>query len=152
LYLKLQRLDEADREYRYAMFVFPQYPLAMVGQGKVKVARGDLDAALAIYLDQLKRTPTLDLASRIGDLYAQQGDAAQAERYYQSAEDVAGPGIAQTEANLALFLADHNRKLSEAVTIAEAVATVRHDIFTEDALAWAYYKVGRIDDALAASK
>jgi len=152
LYLRIGRLDDADREYHRAVFQFPNYPLAMIGQGKVKVARGDRDGALAIYLDQLKRTPTLDLAARIGDLYAERGDVAQSERYYQLAEDVAGPGVAQTEGNLALFLADHNRKLSEAVKIAEAVAAVREDIFTEDALAWAYYKVGRLDDAFAASQ
>jgi tetratricopeptide (TPR) repeat protein len=152
LYLRLERLDDADREYGRALFVFPNYPLAMIGRGKVKVARGDRDGALAIYLDQVKRTPTLDLAGRIGDLYAERGDAAQSERYYQMAEDAAGPGIAQTEANLALFLADHNRKLPEAVKIAEAVAAERQDIFTEDALAWAYYKVGRLDDAAAASQ
>jgi len=29
---------------------------------------------------------------------------------------------------------------------------VRHDIFTEDALAWAYFKVGRLDEAFAASQ
>ena len=118
----------------------------------MKVARGDRDGALAIYLEQLKRTPTLDLAARIGDLYAERANAAQSERYYQLAEDLAGPGVAQTEANLALFLADHNRKLSEAVKIAEAVAATRQDIFTEDALAWAYYKVGRLDEAFAASQ
>jgi tetratricopeptide (TPR) repeat protein len=132
--------------------VFPRYPLAMIGQGKVKAAHGDFDGALTIYLDQLTRTPTLDLAARVGDLYARRGDAAQAERYYQMAEDVAGPGMVQTEGNLALFLADHDRKLPDAVTIAEAVSKTRRDIFTEDALAWAYYKAGRLDDALAASQ
>src|SRR5438105_3446851 len=35
---------------------------------------------------------------------------------------------------------------------AQAVAATRDDIFTRDALAWAYYKVGRIDDAFAASE
>jgi tetratricopeptide (TPR) repeat protein len=134
------------------VFVFPGYPLGVIGQGKVQVARGDRDGALAIYLEQLKRTPTLDLAARIGDLYATRGDAAQSERYYQLAEDLAGPGVVQTEANLALYLADHDRKLSEAVTIAEAVAAKRHDIFTEDALAWAYYKTGRFNDAYTASQ
>ena len=152
LELKLQRLDDADREYRFAVFMFPNYPLAMIGRGKVKVARGDLQGALEIYLDQLKRTPTLDLAARIGDVYASLGNASEAKRYYQLAEDVAGPAIAQTEANLALFLADHNLKLPEAVSIAEAVGSTRHDIFTEDALAWAYYKTGRIDKAFLASQ
>jgi tetratricopeptide (TPR) repeat protein len=152
LYLKLHRLDDADREFRRAVFLFPNYPLAVMGQGKVLVARGDRDRALAIYLEQLKRTPTLDLAARIGDLYAARGDAAQSEHYYQLAEDLAGPGVAQTEANLALYLADHDRKLSDAVTIAEAVVAKRRDIFTEDALAWAYYKAGRFKDAYAASQ
>ena len=152
LSLKLHKLDDADREFRRAVFLFPNYPLAMIGQGKVRVARGDREGALAIYLAQLKRTPTLDVAARIGDLYATRGDAAQSEHYYQLAEDLAGPGMAQTEANLALYLADHDRKTSDAVTIAEAVAAKRHDIFTEDALAWAYYKVGRVKDAYAASQ
>ena len=152
LYLKMHRWDDADREYRRAIFVFPDYPLAVVGQGKLQVARGDRDRALALYLEQLKRTPTLDLAARIGDLYAERGDAVQSEHYYQLAEDLAGPGVAQTEANLALFLADHDRKLPAAVEIAETVAAARHDIFTEDALAWAYYKAGRFDEAYAASQ
>jgi hypothetical protein len=33
------------------------------------------------------------------------------------------------------------------VTIAEAAAADRHDIFTEDALAWACFKAGRTGDA-----
>jgi len=152
LSLKLHQLDDADREFRRAVFLFPNYPLAVIGRGKVRAARGDREGALAIYLEQLKRTPTLDLAARIGDLYATRGDAAQSEHYYQLAEDLAGPGVVQTEANLALYLADHDRKLSDAVTIAEAVAAKRHDIFTEDALAWAYYKAGRLTDADAASQ
>jgi tetratricopeptide (TPR) repeat protein len=152
LYLKMHRWDDADREYRRAIFVFPNYPLAVVGRGKLQAARGDHDSALTIYLEQLKRTPTLDLAARIGDLYAERGDAVQSAHYYQLAEDLAGPSVAQTEANLALFLADHDRKLSEAVTIAETVAAARQDIFTEDALAWAYYKTGRLDEASAASQ
>jgi tetratricopeptide (TPR) repeat protein len=151
LLLKMGRVADADREFRRAVFVYPNYPLAVIGQGKVKVARGEPDEALTIFLEQLKRTQTLDLAARIGDLYAERGDTAQAERYYQMAEDVAGPAIAQTEANLALFLAERGRKLSDAVTIAETVARTRHDIFTDDALAWAYFKVGRIAEAQAAS-
>jgi tetratricopeptide (TPR) repeat protein len=151
LSLRMGRLNDADRDYRRATFLFPKYPHAVIGLGKVRVARGDREGALAIYRDQMKRTPTLDLAARVGDLYAGAGNRAESERYYQLAEDLAGPGAAQTEAHLALFLADHDRKLPEAVKIGEAVAAVRQDIFTEDAVAWAYYKVGRLDEALAAS-
>jgi hypothetical protein len=117
----------------------------------VHAARGEDEAALAIYRDQLARTPTLDLAGRIGDLLAARGSREESERYYQLAEDLAGPPLAQTEANLAIFLADHNRRLGDALTIAQTVAAVRHDIQTDDALAWTLFKVGRVDEALAAS-
>lgn len=152
LHLKRGQLADADREYRRATFLYPNYPLAMVGQGKVKAAQGDRDAALRVYLDQLSRTPTLDIAARIGDLYTEEGRSSDAEHYYQLAEQLAGPGIAQTEAALPLFLAEHDRKLTDAVAIAEAVAAKRHDIFTEDALAWSYFKVGRLEIAYATSR
>jgi len=151
LQLRLGKLDAADRAFRRSAFVFPLYPHAMIGLAKVKAARGHRAGALAAYADQLRRTPTMDLAARIGDLHAAGGAAAEAERYYRLAEDLAGPPIAQTEAHLALFLAEHNRKMDEAVQVAEAVARNRHDIFTEDALAWSYFKAGRVADAKAAS-
>jgi tetratricopeptide (TPR) repeat protein len=152
LYLRMAKFEQADREYRRASFIFPAYPLAVIGQGKVKAARGDHEGALAIYVDQMKRTPTLELAARIGDLYARRGDTFEAERYYRIAEDLAGPDLVQTEATLALFLAEHGRRLEDAVKMAEAVAATRQDIFTDDALAWAYYRVGRLEEALAASR
>jgi tetratricopeptide (TPR) repeat protein len=151
LYFRMKKLEEAEREYRRAAFIFPEYPFAMIGLGKVAIARGQRREALNIYLEQLKRTPTLELAGRIGDVYADDGNLVESERYYLLGEDLAGPAIAQTEANLALFLAERNRKLQEAVKAAEAVAATRRDIFTEDALAWAYFKTGRLDDALRAS-
>lgn len=152
LYLRMGQLVNAEREYRRAAFLFPNHPFAMIGHGKVQAVRGNREGALAIFLEQFRRTPTLDLAARIGDLYAQGGNSAETERYYQLGEELAGPGIAQTEANLALFLAEHDRKLPEAVKVAQAVATKRHDIFTQDALAWAYYKTGRLDEAFSASQ
>jgi len=146
------RIADANREYRRAAFLFPNYPHAIVGLGKVMIARGDRDGALETYVEQFRRTPTLDLAARIGDLEARRGRPADAERYYRLAEEIAGPEIAQTEAHLALFLAERDRRLPDAVRIAETVAATRHDIFTDDALAWSYYKAGRRADALAASQ
>jgi hypothetical protein len=72
-----------------------------------------------------------------------------AERQYALAE--AGWRVDAPEPkHLARFLADHDRKVPEAVTIAEKASAERHDIFTEDALAWAYFKAGRIADARGA--
>jgi len=150
LLLRLNRLDDADREFRRAVFLYPQYPLARVGSGKVLAARGDAKGALAIFVDQLSRTPTLDLAARIGDLHRADGRTSEAEHYYQLAEELAGPSATQTEAAVALFLADHDRKVPEAVAIAEAVVRNRSDIASEHALAWAYFKAGMLTKASAA--
>jgi tetratricopeptide (TPR) repeat protein len=152
LYLRMGRVNDAEREFRRAAFFFAEYPHAVIGLGKVKAARGDRDGALDLFLAQLKRTPTLDLAARVGDLFAAQGNPIESERYYQLAEDLAGPAATQTEPALALFLAERNRKLPEAVRIAEAVAATRHDIFTDDAVAWSLFKTGRIEEAYAASQ
>jgi len=147
LQLKFGRPDEAAREFRRAVFAFGHYPLAEVGAGKAKLALGDRAGALAIFLDEMRRAPTLDLAARIGDLYSTSGRSDEAEHYYALAEYLAGPIPSQTEATLALFLAEHGRKLTQAVALAEQVAALRHDIVTDHALAWAYFKVGRIDGA-----
>ena len=53
---------------------------------------------------------------------------------------------------LARFLAEHDRGAEEAVRMAEQAAVDRHDIFTEDALAWAYFKAGRVKDAAVAMR
>jgi hypothetical protein len=40
--------------------------------------------------------------------------------------------------------------VDEAVRLAESAAAERRDIFTEDALAWSYFKAGRLTDAASA--
>ena len=147
LQLKVGRPAAAEREFRRALFAFAHYPLAEVGAGKARLALGDPAGALTIFLDEMRRAPTLDLAARIGDLYSSEDRVEQAEHYYALAEDLAGPAPAQTEAALALFFAERGRKLTQAVSLAEQVAAMRHDIATDHALAWAYFKVGRMDEA-----
>jgi tetratricopeptide (TPR) repeat protein len=51
---------------------------------------------------------------------------------------------------LARFLAEHDLNVDEAVRLAEGAASDRHDIFTEDALAWSYFKAGRLSEAATA--
>jgi Flp pilus assembly protein TadD len=51
---------------------------------------------------------------------------------------------------LARLLADRSARINEAVALAERAASERHDIFTDDALAWCYFKAGRVADARAA--
>ena len=121
-----------------------------MGSARVKTAKGDYAGALEIYLELLKRGPLPYLAARAGELYEQLGQHTDAERYFALAEngwryDTPEPTL------LAAFLAAHDRKLPDAVRIAEDTAKRRHDIYTMDALAWSYFRAGRVADAAKAS-
>jgi tetratricopeptide (TPR) repeat protein len=150
LLLQLGRLDAAQREYDHAAFIFPAHPFAAMGRARVKAAEGDRRGALEIYLELIKRSPQPALAARIGELYEELGQAKEAEHFYALAEtgwryDTPEPTL------LVAFLAAHDRKLADAVKIGEETAARRQDIFTMDALAWAYFRSGRVADAAKAS-
>ena len=51
---------------------------------------------------------------------------------------------------LALFLADHDLRLPEALELARKELEARRDIYTYDVLAWALYKNGQAREAQAA--
>jgi tetratricopeptide (TPR) repeat protein len=150
LYWQMGRLADAAHEYHWADYVFPGHPFAQHGLAKVKEAAGDLAGAVAIYKELMSSAPAPDIAAKLGELLDVLGRPADAARYYALAEtgwrvDVPQPAM------LARFLAEHDRHPDEAVALAELAAADRHDIFTEDSLAWAYFKVGRLTDAAAAS-
>ena len=143
LYLRLGQLHEAEAAYIASSHAFPGHPFAIAGYARLLAARGDRSGALALLQELALHAPTPDVAARTGDLLAQLGRTDEAERQYALAES--GWRVDAPEPkNLARFLADHGRKIPEAVAIAEKAAAERHDIFTEDALAWACFKAGRI--------
>jgi tetratricopeptide (TPR) repeat protein len=150
LLLARGRVADAAREYDHAQFVFPAHPLALEGRARVLLARGQPDAAAPIVTELVETAPSPAALALAGDVFAALGRQAEAERHYLLAE-AAWQSDAPEPARLALFLADRGRRPDEAVRIARQAAAERHDIFTADALAWACFKAGRIDEAVAAS-
>ena len=150
----LGRIDAASREFARAEHVFPGHPYARAGLARVSAARGDYPRALGMYRALLAGAPTPELAATVGDLLARTGDATGAEAMYAHAETLEREGWKSEEpqpAALARMLAERGRDVEEAVTLAEEGARTRSDIFTMDALAWAYFRAGRVSDAHAAS-
>lgn len=151
LYRQLGRTKEAAREYAWADYSFVGHPFAARGVAALMEAEGDRSGAIAQYEKLMARSPSPDIAEKLGDLYASLGRTADASRQYALAEagwrfDAPNPTM------LARFLADHDRNLPEALAIAERAAADRRDIFTKDALAWCYFKNGRLQEAAAAIK
>ena len=149
LYDQLGKRREAKAEYAAASQAFPGHPFAVMGYAKVIAAEGDLSGALELLRGLAGTSPTPELAARTGDLLRQMGRQGDADRQYALAE-AGWRGDAPEPRNLARFLAAHDRRIPEAVAIAETAAADRHDIFTDDALAWSYFKAGRAADAKTA--
>jgi len=151
---QMGRIDAAAREFARAQHVFPGHPYARAGLARVAAARGAYDQALDMYRALLDEAPTPEVAATIGDLLAVKGDRAAADDMYERAEALEREGWTSEEpqpAALARMLAERGRGTDEAVALAEEAARSRSDIFTMDALAWAYFQAGRIQDAHKAS-
>lgn len=142
-------LLSAGLHYDDALRIFPEYPAAMIGLTHVKAASGGARDALPMATALFTRHPSLGLAEFIGNLASSLGDDTTARRYYALGEAF-GREAGTNDESLAAFLAEHGQSPLEAVRLAELAHAQRRDIFTEDALAWAYFKAGRVDDAAAA--
>ena len=89
----------------------------------------------------------------LGDLYSRIGEKGLAQRQYDTVELIARLAAMNELAygrELALFYADHDIKLVEALELATNELAVRNDIYGYDALAWALYKNDRPEEAAAA--
>ena len=154
IHLQRGRLGDAKREFERAATTFPGHPIAVDGLARIRIAEGDLAGARQMYQEQLARTPTPDLAALVGDLLLATNDSSAAERYYRMAEQIElaawGNGARQPQM-LARFLAERDRDPDRALALAQEAAASRHDIFTMDTLAWAYFRHGRIPEAREAS-
>jgi tetratricopeptide (TPR) repeat protein len=155
LLLQKGRLGDARREFERAAFTFPDHPDAASGLARVKLAERDFSGALLMYARIFHRTPSPELAFVIGDLHAWLQQPDEAEGMYVEGERLEREGWANEEPQpqaLARFLAERGRKIPEAIALAEGAAAKRRDVHTMDALAWAYFKGGRVDDAYRASE
>lgn len=147
------RLDEAEKIYQRALDALPNYFNGLAAMAKVKAAQNKPEEAISLYEKAIAIVPMPDFVSSLGDLYASLGNSKEAEKQYQLVEYIGLISKANQEVynrQLALFYADHDRKLEEALVLAQSEIEIRKDIYGYDALAWCLYKNGRYPDAAIA--
>jgi tetratricopeptide (TPR) repeat protein len=147
LYLQADRAADASHSFARAEHVFPGYPAAALGLARVAAARGDHAGALTRLSVVPPGPDAWHLQSRALRALGRIADAASAERWAEAAWRIDAPDAIK----LALLLAGQPGRAAEAVDVAEIAASERQDIFTADALAWAYHQAGRHADARAMS-
>jgi tetratricopeptide (TPR) repeat protein len=137
-------LDGADAGFGKALDGVSEYPPALVGRGRVAMARGDAARAAELLGRAYEQSPLPETAWLLGDARAAAGDAAGAARAFASLEKDGRRGDPRT---LALFFATKNQNAPEALALATLEMQSRGDVYTEDAYAWAAYRAGKIDEA-----
>lgn len=144
------RIQAAADAYLTALTIHPGDYRALAGLGKVRASQGQYKEAITLYQSAIAVVPMpIDIAE-LGDIYQKTGDTANAEKQYKLVQYIGLLGhINQVLHNrdLALFYADHDRNLTEALALARKEFEVRSDVYTWDALAWALYKNGQYAEA-----
>lgn len=147
------RLEDAEREFDAALYFFPDYYLAFAAKARARATAGDTEQAVKLYKRSLELVPLPDTAIALGDLYTKLGRTDEASRQYdlvQFIEQAGAQGGGTYSRQLALFWADHDMKLDDALAVARRERAARSDIYTSDALAWCLFKKGELSEARAA--
>jgi tetratricopeptide (TPR) repeat protein len=143
-------IGAANHAYLTALNIHPGDYRALAGLGKLRGTQGRYAEAIRLYQGAIAVVPMPIYVAELGDMYTKAGNPAEAKKQYQLVEYIGLLGhINQVLHNrdLALFYADHDIKLDEALALAHKEFEVRHDIYTWDALAWALYKNGKYQEA-----
>jgi tetratricopeptide (TPR) repeat protein len=146
---------KAEKYYRDSLETFPNYFRSLASLGRVRAARGDIAGAIEQYEKVVQILPDPNFVAALGDLYKLSGRETDAETQYSLVEKIGYLNeLNGTLYNrqLALFYADHDIKTDQAYALAAKEYEVRKDIYGADALAWAAYKAGKLDEAEAAIK
>ena len=145
----------ADHAYMASLATHPGDYRALASLGKLRANNGRYQEAIVLYKSAIAVVPMPIFISELGDLYVMIGDQAEAKKQFQLVEYIGLLGhINQVLHNrdLAIFYADHDLKLTEALELAQKELEVRQDIYTWDALSWALYKNHRYEEASKASE
>ncbi|MDP9404821.1 MAG: tetratricopeptide repeat protein [Actinomycetota bacterium] len=139
----------AEASYAAADRSFPGYALAKAGRARALVARGEPAAAAEVLADVVRVLPTAEHAIAHGDALAAAGRKAEATEAYALVDVIArlyrANGV-NVDLELALFEADSSPG-AEAVEQARRAAKERPSIQGHDALAWALFTAGKVDEA-----
>jgi tetratricopeptide (TPR) repeat protein len=145
----------ADAAYLAALNIHPGDYRALAALGKLRANNGRYAEAIVLYQKAIAIVPMPVFVAELGDLYAKSGNQAEARKQYALVEYIGLLGhINQVLHNrdLAIFYADHDMKLAEALDLAQKELEARHDVYTWDALAWALYKNDELTEAAQASE
>lgn len=136
--------DGADAGFDVALHWLGEFPPALVGKGRVAMAKGESKRAAEYFQRAHTQSPLVETAWLLGDARAAAGDDKGAAEAYAK---VRAEGRRTDPRTLSLFLSARGEDAELALSLADEEYKVRKDILTEDARAWALYRGGKIAEA-----
>ena len=149
-YFALGDLSQAASQHEKALDLYPGYPHALAGLAQVRAAERRWDEAIALNSAVIASLAQPSYVVALGDIYAASGQPEKADEQYALVQAIASlfraNGI-NTDLQIALFYLDHDLEVQRALAMATASYQAAPSVFAADALAWALYKNGRLEEA-----
>jgi tetratricopeptide (TPR) repeat protein len=145
--------NAAEKAYLASLDECPNYYRALAGLAKVRASQGRYVDAVKLYKEAIARVPYPEYAAALGDVYQKLGQLEDAKKQFELVEFIGYLSQVNQQIHnrdLALFYADHDRKLHESLALAQKELEVRRDIYTWDVLAWSLFKNDKLQEAAEA--
>jgi tetratricopeptide (TPR) repeat protein len=147
------KLAEAEKLYLDALKDVPKdVPKqhdATYGLSRIRGTQGRLDEAIELGKKAVAIGPDPHMLATLGDLYIKTGKPEKAKPLFDRLLKIT-EGKNEYLRIRAMFLADHDRNLPQALALAQKDFADRKDVYGYDALAWTLHKNGQHHEAAKA--
>ncbi len=148
--LAVGRVADAERAYRSALELAPNYVHAEAGLARIDAVRGRYARAAVRLEAVLERLPSPQYAIQLTDVWQRSGHAAkarQADRLVDALERLLAANGVRTELATAVHDLDRGVRVADALRRARSAYAAAPSVGAADAVSWGLYRAGRCDEA-----
>jgi tetratricopeptide (TPR) repeat protein len=140
------KVSEAGAILEQALAVFPNYHYALGGLARVRMEQKKYPEAVELLERRYQAAPHAENQYDLAEALEHAGRAEEAKKVFAEFESKSLAESAKADNSnreLIFYYADHAGKPAKALEIAEHEYARRHDVYTQDAYAWALHMNGR---------
>ena len=142
--LQAGNVETANESVELAAQFLPDHAPVLLMRGRLLLSQNKHEEALEPLRRAAELNPLPEYLWTLADAFRATSKIADAEKVEAQ---LARTGATSDARTFAIFLASRGENAAKALELATAELDSRHDIFTHDAVAWAHFASGRIDEA-----